>query len=148
VFQVELAFIWLGWSIHRIGHVEGNKKEILKGVSIMTEHISKYIEIGCNILVPHLRSLLAEGFQAIKQYDQSLELIDRALEQIRDNGERYYEPEIRRLKGRILAESRKSGLEAAISCYRMASDCAEQQRSLVFRRRALAELKSLGHSHH
>ena len=143
-FQVELASIWLGWAIYRLGASGDNAREIQKGISKMTEHIGNYVKMGCSLLLPHLRSLLAEGFHDLKKHKQSLELTDKAIEQISRTGERYYEPELWRLRGKILVDSPKSTPQDAISCFRRAFECAGQQGSLVFRQRALDELKVHG----
>ena len=86
-------------------------------------------------------ALLATGCEIAGDIDEALALLDDALLIVERTGERWFEPELNRYKGRLLL--RQGHSEAAEELYRKALRMAEEQEAKLWELRAAASLARL-----
>ena len=84
------------------GHQTGNTVELSLGLQAMQTGHAQWAATGAVVTRPFYLALWAEGLALAGQPAQALALIDEALALIDRHGERYYEPELLRLKGTLL----------------------------------------------
>ena len=87
-------------------------------------------------------AMLAEALGAAGLHEEGLEALQDAANLAETSGERYYEAEIHRLKGELLAASPQASTEAE-ACYRQALDVARRQEAKSLELRAAASLARL-----
>ncbi|MGD9507233.1 MAG: AAA family ATPase [Geminicoccaceae bacterium] len=90
-----------------------------EGLAQMREGLATYTATGAGYLLPYFGALLAEA-----QSPASLEdgVLDEALARAERNGERWFEPELHRLRGELLL--RRPDSEGAEACFRRAIGAA------------------------
>jgi predicted ATPase len=94
------ATILAGWTMSEEAHGEG-------GIAQMREGLAAYHSTGALLITTYFLALLAEAYGKIEQPEQGLGVLDEALALAGENGERFYEPELYRLKGELtLQQSR------------------------------------------
>jgi predicted ATPase len=85
--------------------------------------------------------MLAQGYAALGQTQEGLEVIDKALAFVEDTDERYWEAELHRLKGELmLIRAARAGAEAS---FRQAIDIARRRNSKSLELRATVSLARL-----
>jgi predicted ATPase len=72
------------------------------GVALLREGLAVRESTGWNIFHPEFLGALAEGLAGAGQHAEALATIERALAEAGYDGERYYLPELLRLKGELL----------------------------------------------
>jgi len=96
---------------------------------------------GARLHHTHFLGFLAEAHLRGGQFDDALEALDRAAETAAATGECYYQAELYRLRGTVLAKTGESA-EAA-SCFRQAIDTARSQQAKSLELRAVTSLARL-----
>jgi class 3 adenylate cyclase/predicted ATPase len=90
---------------------------------------------------PHNIALLATVCEIAEQIDEALNLMDEALQIVENTGERWFEAELYRHKGKLLL--RQGHSEAAEELYRKALSIAQEQEAKLWELRAAASLARL-----
>jgi predicted ATPase len=98
---------------------------------------------GSVAFVPHLLALSAEVQARSSQTKSSLRTLDEALGLCDRNDERYYEPEIHRLRGELLLRPELSDHVAAEEALRRAIEISRAQQSRMFELRSAVSLGRL-----
>jgi predicted ATPase len=91
-----------GWAISKNGAPEGGRAEIRRG-------LDEAAATGATIFRPYLLALLAEAHAASNHVDDALHALDLAIADAHAHDERYFEPELHRLRGELLL--RRPGTE-------------------------------------
>jgi predicted ATPase len=86
-----------GWALTQKGEAAG--------ISEMREGLSAYRATGAKSFRPYHLSLIAEGNTALGHREEALEVIMEGLDWIAHADERFYEPELYRLKGAFAVQS-------------------------------------------
>jgi predicted negative regulator of RcsB-dependent stress response len=86
------------------------------------------LEVTATALVrPHFLGLLAEALAKLGQLDEAWAQLDEATTIVSNNGERYYEAELYRLKGELLLKKNKRA--EAEQCFKRSLEIAESQKA-------------------
>jgi predicted ATPase len=122
-----------GWAMAQAGEVE-------EGMAQMREGIAAIRTVGPAFL-PYFLSGLAEAHLKAGQVDAAAEVVGDALAAVERTGERFFEAELVRFRGALLAD-RGDGC-AAEQCFRTALAMARRQQARTLERRATDSLREL-----
>jgi predicted ATPase len=114
---------------------------VAEGVSLLHSGLTAYRATGAQRWVPHHIALLAGAHEIAGQIDEALALLDDALRIVETTGERWFEAEIYRQKGRLLL--RQGHTDSAEEMYRTALGIARGQQAKLWELRAAASLAQL-----
>ncbi len=89
------AMIARGWALVEPGREEQAIEQIRQG-------IADHQATGTEVMRSHYLALLVEALAKSGQCEEGLHLLEEALAKVNQNGERYYEAELYRLKGELL----------------------------------------------
>ena len=140
-----IATIMEGWVM-----VERGQREA--GVAHIRQGLVDLLATGSRILSSHIFALLAEGYAALGQITEALNVIAEALEFVRQTDERWWEAEIYRLKGELLLKDEGGTLrvkdeETAEACFLKAIEVARRQKAKSLELRATVSLARLWQAH-
>jgi predicted ATPase len=134
--RVAQGAILRGWALA----AQGQEAE---GLEQMRQGLAAYQATGAEVGRPHMLALLAEVYRKGVQAEEGLRAIAEAQATVHTTGERYYEPELYRLKGELLlARSPEQHAEVA-TCFRQALALACQQQAKAWELRAATSLARL-----
>ncbi len=141
-----------GGSLARQGHVE-------EGLTLMRQGLTALRAKGQELRRSHFLSLIAEVYGEVGRAEEGLSLLAEALSHVDKTGERYYEAELYRIKGRLTLQSKtsprqvtgkskasqdKSEVEQeAEACFRKAIEVARKQSAKALELRAVMSLSRL-----
>ena len=109
----------------------------------MREALAGYRAIGSEISRPHFLALLAETLGDEGQPDEGLALLAEAQAAVEASGERFIEPEIHRVRGRLLVQQSPGALPEAERSIHRALEIASQQHARGWEHRAQNELHGM-----
>lgn len=121
--MVAVATVLMGWA-------RREPEQIQNG-------LEQYARCGAEMDRPYFLGLLAEIQLLMGLHDLGLEAVEEALELVRQSRRYFYEPELHRLRGELLAPLSPQESER---CLRQALEGAHRLKSPVFARRASASL--------
>ena len=96
------------------------RREFFQGVALLRNALDSSERSGWTFCYPEFMCGLAEGLGGLAQYPQALDTVDRALAFADSTFERWYVPELLRLKGILVLR------EAHDKCHMRARDCFEE----------------------
>ncbi|HXE79263.1 MAG TPA: protein kinase [Vicinamibacterales bacterium] len=108
-----------GWAMAEQGQIE-------EGVELMRSGLDLFRMTNAELNRPHFVSLLAEGYGRLGKIPEAIAAIDEALEVAARNNDRYWIPELLRLKGTFILEGGGDEHEAEL----LFDGAAESARSL------------------
>jgi predicted ATPase/DNA-binding winged helix-turn-helix (wHTH) protein len=118
--------------------------EFSPGVALLRNALDSCEQSGWTFCYPEFMCALAEGLGGLAQYPQALDTIDRALASADSGFERWYVPELLRLKGiLILREAHDKCHVRALDCFEEALTVARMQGALFWELRAATCLARL-----
>lgn len=129
-YLTAFGFILEGWALSEQGSIE-------EGATRLRNGIKAFEDLGAEVGRPHYRALLADTLGRLGQVDEGLATIYEALEGVERTGERYYEAEIHRVHGQLLARANDPTAEASL---RRAIEVASSQSARAFELRAAIRL--------
>jgi predicted ATPase len=135
-FPYWLAFMRIikGWAL-----VDQDRMD--DGVAELTEGLARYREIEGRLYWPMAYRALAEGHAKQGQAEQALEAINQALAAADETEERWFEAELHRFRGDVLAAARQSA--EAEAAYSRALGLAREQGARSWELRAATSLARL-----
>jgi predicted ATPase len=113
----------------------------VEGLALLRRGLAGYRGAGFEVFVPHNIAFLAEACEMAGQFEEALTLLDEALQIVGRTGERWFEAELYRRKGRLLLQQGHS--EGAEELYRRAVSIAQEQEAKLWELRAAASLARL-----
>ena len=114
-----------------------------EGVAQMRQGLAAWRATGAKLSEPSLLSMLAEAYGKDRQTDEGLTLVAEALAAVHITGERSWEADLYRLKGKlVLAQSIDNATEAA-TYFQQALDIARRQQAKSLELRAAMSLARL-----
>jgi class 3 adenylate cyclase/predicted ATPase len=128
------AIVWRGSCLAALGHP-------LQGVEVIKQGIAATRASGVSSFIPHSITLLADAYGMAGQPAAGLEWLGEAMSIIEATGERWYEAEIRRLRGDLLRAA--GGGPTAEASFRDAIAVASKQQAKLFELRACTSLSRL-----
>jgi predicted ATPase/class 3 adenylate cyclase len=123
------------------GWVKAKNGDVAEGISLLRSGATAYRSIGAELWMPHYIALLAGACEIAGQIDEAVALSDEALQIVERTGERWFEAELHRHKGRLLL--RQGHVEAAEELYHKALSIAADQEAKLWELRAAASLARL-----
>lgn len=118
---------------------EGRAEE---GIALARQGLGALRATGVGLRGSFCLALLAQAYAHIGQADEGLEVLGEALDSVEKTGERTWEAEIYRVKGKLLASSAHTQLEGE-SCLDRAIEIAGKQSAVALQLRAATSLSSL-----
>jgi class 3 adenylate cyclase/predicted ATPase len=133
--------VWRAWGAIFRGWIKVKNFDVTEGMSLLRSGLAAYRATSAVQWIPHYSALLASACETAGQVEESLTLLDDALQVVERTGERWFEAELNRHKGRMLL--RQEHPEAAEELYRKALRIAEEQGAKLWELRAAASLARL-----
>jgi predicted ATPase len=123
--------IYRGWAKVKNG-------DVAEGISLLRSGANAYRATKAEAWTPYYTALLARTCEITGRIEESLTLLDDALQITERTEERWFAAELNRRKGELLLRQRHS--EAAEELYRKALGIAEEQDAKLWELRAAASL--------
>jgi predicted ATPase len=130
-----------GWALAQ----QGQAKE---GIEQMHQGLTAHRATGAAILRPCFLSLIAEAYGMMGQPEAGLTVLTEALTLAfaETTGERWYAPELYRLKGELLLQQNAANQVEAENCFQQAIDIARSQQAKSFELRTATSMARLWQS--
>jgi predicted ATPase len=125
-----------GWAIAEQGRYE-------EGIALMREGLATAHGAGADIFRTDLLCRLAEVCMKAGRLDEALSTAREALAAVDQQQERYYEPDIHRVKGEVLIRQDSSNIHQTEECFRRAIEIARKQSGKSLELRATTSLARL-----
>jgi class 3 adenylate cyclase/predicted ATPase len=125
-----------GWALAYQGQAQEGIEQIHQGVTAWSS-------TGAELLRPYFLTLLADIHGIIGEPEAGLTVLAAALALIGTTGERWYEPELYRLKGILLLQQSSDNQAEADSCFHHAISIARSQQAKSFELRTATSLARL-----
>jgi class 3 adenylate cyclase/tetratricopeptide (TPR) repeat protein len=106
--RTQVSCLWLAHAKVMHGRVLAELGEPARGVDEMRAGYDMWAETGAVVTKPFYLAMQSEGLALARQFDEALAIVDQALRLVEEHGERYYEAEIRRLRGELTLKSAAS----------------------------------------
>ena len=123
-FPLYRAFgaILQGWALAHQGQTQEGLAQIQQG-------LTAWRATGAETLRPYFLALLAETYGAMGQPETGMTALTEALMLVEKTGERWYEPELYRLKGTLLLQRSADHHAEAQACFQQAIAVARRQQA-------------------
>jgi predicted ATPase len=131
-----LGSILRGWALAHQGHAQ-------EGITQITQGLTAYRAAGAELSRLSFLALLAEAHGVMGQPEAGLTALAEALTLVDATGERWYEPELYRLKGALLLQQASDNQVEAEACFRKALEIARTQQGKSFELRTASSLARL-----
>jgi len=125
------------------GHLLTVGGETPQGVALVRQGFADLVSTGLNWNQTYFLGLFAQSCGRAEQYDEADALLARALEMADRTGERWFEAELHRLEGELLAARGESHEDQAVTCFRRALEIAKRQSARFWELRTVMNLSSL-----
>jgi predicted ATPase len=125
-----------GWALAH----QGRAKE---GIAQITQGLMDFRATGAEINRSYFLTLLAEVHGILGEPEAGLTALTEALTLVDTTGERWYEPELYRLKGTLLLQQSSDNQAEAETCFHHALEIARTQQAKSFELRAATSLARL-----
>jgi predicted ATPase len=143
-FSSEHGFgAWLLFSTYHRGWAIAEQGRYEEGIALMREGLATTHGAGADIGRTDLLCHLAEAYMKGGRLDDALSTVSEALAAVDQQEERYYEPDISRVKGEVLLRLDSSNTRQAEECFRRAIEVARKQGSKSLELRATISLARL-----
>ena len=109
----------------------------------LRQSVAAIPRMGVLINMPYFMSFLVRAYRQAGRIDDGLRVLDDAQASIDARDERWWEAEIRRLRGELLLSRSAENAEEAQSCFETALDIARQQEAKSLELRAATSLARL-----
>ena len=140
---------WLGMGTMLRGWALAGQEHGAESLSQIREGLAAWRAMGSELWRSHFLALLAEAYGKDEQVEEGLSTVAEGLAFVERTEERFYEPELYRLKGELTlqeskVESHRSQVEEeAEACFHKAITIAQQQRAKSWELRAATSLARL-----
>jgi predicted ATPase len=135
-YFMALTAILRGWALARQGQAQ-------EGIAQINHGLVALRATGAEITRPYCLALLAEAHGTMEQPEAGLTVLTEALTLAETTGERWYEPELYRLKGELLLQQNAANQTEAEACFHHALDIARNQQAKSFELRTATSLARL-----
>jgi predicted ATPase len=129
-----------GWGLAKQGQNKEGLGQILQGLATARATGSELVE-------PYFLALLAEVYGEVGQREAGLAVLAGALKTVDENGDRFYEAELYRLKGELLLKDEGGRMKDEVeACFWQAIEIARRQGAKSLELRATVSLGRLWQS--
>jgi len=122
--------MWAAYATVGLGWATAVQNQRSDGVADMLAGLSELNASRTELLRPHLLGWLADAQGRSGQLDEGLRVVDDALSTIQHTGERWCEPGLYQVKGRLLSARTGTSTAEADSSFRRARELTAAQRSI------------------
>jgi serine/threonine protein kinase/predicted ATPase len=136
------------------GYTQIAEGQVEDGIAQVKQGLAAWKAMGAEFHRTHCLAWLAEAYVKSGQTKEGLATIAEALDTLEKTGERYYEPELHRIKGELLLQQGIEDVEVKV-CFRQAMDFAREQsakslelRATISMARLLKKMGSPGEARH
>jgi len=129
-----MGAIYRGWAKVRNG-------DVAAGISLLRSGSIAYRATGAAAFMSYFIAFLASACEIAEQIGEALTLLDDALQIVERTGERWFEAELNRHKGRLLLQ--RGNAETAEELYRKALSIAQAREAKLWELRAAVSLARL-----
>jgi predicted ATPase len=135
---------YLVWGTIPRGWVLAEQGQGEEGIAQIREGLAAYRAMGAEVYRPYFLALLAEAYGKVGQTEEGLTVLTEALEAVDRTGERYYEAELYRLKGKLVLQSGVRGPGSEVEeCFLKAIEISRRQQAKSLELRAATSLGRL-----
>jgi class 3 adenylate cyclase/predicted ATPase len=127
------GMFFLGWATADGGELE-------QGIASMEQGLALFSAVR-QVTRPYMLAVLASAKADLGKLDEGLELLKDALASTEVSGERWWQAELHRLRGRLLVARREH--DEGEACFRLAIDVSSGQRARTLELRAATSLARL-----
>jgi predicted ATPase len=131
-----IGSILRGWALAYQGQTREGHEQIQQG-------LTAWRATGAEVFRPYFLALLAEVYGAMGQPETGMTALMEALMLVEKTGERWYEPELYRLKGALLLQQSADHHAEAQACFQQALAVARRQQAKSWELRAGMSLSRL-----
>ena len=135
------------WARILVAYGEAMASPSLAGARELRKEIEAFQASGAGLRLPYYLALLARVWEALGYVEAAAETIDEALTTAAHNNEHWWDAELYRLRGDLLAQGRvvggQGGVRGAENQYLQAMRAAEQQQALSLQLRTALSLAAL-----
>jgi predicted ATPase len=125
-----------GWALAQQGQAQ-------EGIEQLTQGLSAVRATGAESSWSYFLALLAEAHGTLGEPEAGLTALAEALTRVDTTGERWYEPELYRLKGALLLQQSSDHQAEAETCFHQAISIAQSQQAKSWELRASTSLARL-----
>ncbi len=129
------------WATHWLGSALAAQGELVKGLALMRASLAAQRQMRSEISQTHYLALIVEALHKMGENAEAMTVLDEAFEVMNRTGERFFEPELYRIKGDLLLQSDQPA--DAESAFRDAVAVAECQQARSLELRAATSLAHL-----
>jgi predicted ATPase len=104
--------LWLAWGTMLRGCALAEQGMGEEGIAQIRHGLAAFRDTGSGLLLPYCLALLAEAHGKAGQAEEGLTVLTEALAVVDKTGERFYEAELYRLKGKLVLQSGVRGPES------------------------------------
>ena len=130
------------WAPAFRGYTQIAEGQVEDGIAQVEQGLAAWKAMGVEKHRTHCLAWLAEAYAKSGQTKEGLAVIGEAFEALEKTGERYYEPELHRIKGELLHQQGIDEVEVKV-CFRQAMDIAREQSSKSLELRAAISMVRL-----
>ena len=135
--------LWVGVGSVLRGWTLAQQGEAQEGVEQMHQGLRAHRGTGAELLRPYFLALLADVYGTLGEPEAGLTALAEALTLAETTGERWYEPEIYRLRGELLLQQSSDNQAVAETCFHKALEIARNQQAKTFELRTATSLARL-----
>jgi adenylate cyclase len=135
-YWIAFGTILRGWALTHQGQAQA-------GVEQMHQGLTAWRATGAETQLPYFLALLAEAHGTMEQPEEGLTALTEALTFAETTGERWYEPELYRLRGALLLQQNLDNQVEAERCFHQAMVIAQNQQAKSLELRAATSLARL-----
>jgi TOMM system kinase/cyclase fusion protein len=135
-FWMAIGSILRGWALAQQGQAQ-------EGIEQINQGLIAFRVTGAEGARSYFLALLAEIYGTMGQPEAGLMALAEALALVDKTGERFYEPELYRLKGALLLQQNTANQAEAESCFARAMTIAQNQQAKSWELRATMSLSRL-----
>jgi class 3 adenylate cyclase/predicted ATPase len=133
---IAVGSILRGWTSAHQGQAQD-------GIEQMSQGLTAWHVTGAEVARPYFLALLADVHGTLGKPEAGLAVLAEALTVVDKTGERWYEPELHRLKGVLLLQLSSDHQDEAEACFQQSLDIARQQQAKSWELRAATSLARL-----
>jgi predicted ATPase/DNA-binding winged helix-turn-helix (wHTH) protein/class 3 adenylate cyclase len=144
ILATEQGFpFWRAFGLMLHGWALAHQGQAQEGLELIQQGLMSWRATGAEQLRPYFLALLADAYMAIGSPAAGLMAITEALTLVDNTGERWYEPELHRLKGELLLQQSADHHAEAQACFQQALDLARSLQAKSLELRAATSLARL-----
>jgi predicted ATPase len=134
---------WMAYGAMLRGWALAHQGQAKEGIEQINQDLRAYRATGAELMRSYFLALLAEAHSVSGQPEAGLTALTEALTHVNTTGERWYEPELHRLKGELLLAQSLDNHTEAETCFQHALDIARNQQAKSFELRTATSLARL-----